>query len=352
MPLGLACSGVAQYAQCDQCLELTPATGALYNAGMLCTLALTLVGAGAASPAPEIFAPGIVSTPYDELGAALASDGASVYFTKRTPTTNTPPLAVICVARRGGGRWRTPEVAPFSGLYNDFGPSFTPDGTSLLFSSDRPVDGARAERAPRLWSVARLARGFGEPTPLGPVAAAGSVYAYGSMAANGTLYFGGIRPGGKGGWDLYRSRREGVTSLEPESLDALNTAGNETQPCVAPDESFLVFASSGREDALAAEGAPYPRSDLYVSFRDGDAWSAPRHLGPPLNTTATESNPTLSPDGRWLFFSSDRSAFTVPMPRPLTSSLFRRLVASVLDGWSNVYRVPLAAVLDAARRAR
>jgi hypothetical protein len=44
--------------------------------------------------------------------------------------------------------------------------------------------------------------------------------------------------------------------------------------------------------------------DIFVSFRNDDgSWSALRPLGPAVNTGFSETCPTLSPDGRVLFFS-------------------------------------------------
>src|SRR5215831_9112291 len=76
------------------------------------------VPAPANAGGPVLFAEGVISTPDDEFGAAFTPDGNAVYFTKRTPTTNTSPLSFICVARRGDGRWQEPEIAAFSGAYN------------------------------------------------------------------------------------------------------------------------------------------------------------------------------------------------------------------------------------------
>ena len=102
-----------------------------------------------AVPSPALFAEGVVSTPDDEFGAAFTPNAKTVYFTKRTPTTNTPPLSFICVSRMRDGRWQEPEIAAFSGEHNDLGPALSPDGARLFFASDRPMPGAPAGAAAR-----------------------------------------------------------------------------------------------------------------------------------------------------------------------------------------------------------
>ncbi|MGI8919885.1 MAG: hypothetical protein ACR2H6_14935 [Pyrinomonadaceae bacterium] len=59
-----------------------------------------------------------------------------------------------------------PEVVPFSGLYSDFDPFVTPDGSKLFFVSDRPVANGRRGNAD-IWVMNKTAAGWGEPRNLG-----------------------------------------------------------------------------------------------------------------------------------------------------------------------------------------
>ena len=92
---------------------------------------------------------------------------------------------------------------------------------------------------------------------------------YPSLASDGTLYFSSGRPGGYGKNDLYRSRPTEGGWSEPENLGgAINTEQSEGDLYVAPDQSYIVFVSSGRDDSIGA-------GDLYVSFRAPDgSWGA------------------------------------------------------------------------------
>src|SRR5882724_9627541 len=107
----------------------------------------------------ELIAPGVLSTPADEYGAAFSPDGRTVCFTRRSPTTTTRPFLVLLVSHLRAGRWSEPEVPPFSGLTNDFAPSFSPDGRRLFFTSDRPAPG-RTHAAPGTIGAVGAADGF------------------------------------------------------------------------------------------------------------------------------------------------------------------------------------------------
>lgn len=86
-----------------------------------------------------------------------------------------------------------------------------------------------------------------------------------------------------------------VKSLGPP----VNTPGDEGALCLSPDGQFLFFAACNRPDG-------YGSCDLYVSTRSVDAWGEPKNLGPVVNSAQWDSQPSFSPDGRTLFFVSNR----------------------------------------------
>lgn len=99
-----------------------------------------------------------------------------------------------------------------------------------------------------------------------------------------------------------------------------------------PDESYVVFGSF-RKDSIGS-------ADLYVSFRDGDTWTAAVNLGSPVNSKAFEFCPIVSPDGRYLYLTSERM-----LPRSgerLDQAGLEALLRSPLNGGGNVYRVSLS----------
>nr|MCU0636844.1 hypothetical protein [Gemmatimonadaceae bacterium] len=180
-----------------------------------------------------------------------------------------------------GGEWR------------DIDPVWSPDGTQLLFNSTRPAAG----RAPNatdfdVWVVSFSDGRWGAPRRLPSPLNSPLSETYASMARDGTIYL-TLSDGSAGGSRLVRSRPVGEGGwTTPDTLPVLNTTGEASNPFIAPDGSFLLFADRRPDGAGDA--------DLYVSWRRGDTWDAPRPL--PVNSARAEFAPVLSPDGTQLRF--------------------------------------------------
>ena len=280
---------------------------------------------------PAIFADGVVSTGAFETHPAFTPDGRTLYFVRSTPQFTDWK---IYVSRFADGRWSKPEMAPFSGKYRDADPYVTADGKQLYFISDRPVDGKPKEDMD-IWVMSRKGDGWGEPRNLGaPVNSAGSEWLP-RPAASGALYFGSDRPGGQGHTDLYRAPRDGDRFGPPENLGAVvNSDADEYEPCIAPDESFLVFMADGRPDSAGG-------GDLYITYRKDGAWTPPKNLGPAINRRALDIAPWLSPDGKYFFFASGRRDPAIPQgERPDRSR----------NGLGDIYQIDLDALHALAGR--
>jgi hypothetical protein len=286
-------------------------------------------------PQPELVGEGSVSTPDDEFGGALSPDGQTLYFDKTVPAHY---LYVMCVSHLVKGRWSTPEVLPFSGQWRDSDPVLTPDGSTLLFASDRPLDGGQDEHRFRIWAATQKASGWDPPRCLeGPVnEAGGQVFA--SMAANGNLYFTSSRK--TGSYDIFCSRMVDGAYQPAEELSVLNGPGiSSFEAFIAPDESCMVIGSFGREEG-------YGNSDLYISYHRDGAWTKPKNLGPGINTAAREYSPRISPDGKWLYFTSERGLATEKREgKRFTTEEFSAKARGLFNGLGNIYRVPMAEVL-------
>lgn len=101
--------------------------------------------------------------------------------------------------------------------------------------------------------------------------------------------------------DLMIASRDKAGSWKPaESVSpAINTADNEGTSSISADGRVLIFTScKGRKG--------YGSCDLYISRKTGDVWSEPKNLGPAINSRNWESQPSLSSDGRTLYFVSNR----------------------------------------------
>ncbi|MEX0718726.1 MAG: hypothetical protein WD066_19180 [Planctomycetaceae bacterium] len=123
------------------------------------------------------------------------------------------------------------------------------------------------------------------------------------LADHGTaLYF--TRRDSTGQSDIFRARLIDGTWAAGEPVADLNTPHDELGPNLSRDGKQLYFYS----DRPSGEGG----YDLYVATRTENGWSAPRNLGPEINSSANEYDPALSPDGATLFFASNRVADIEP----------------------------------------
>jgi hypothetical protein len=251
------------------------------------------LGQGLPGLSPRMFAEGIIGLGNHEHHLTISPDGTEMLWVIADRYRSRH--AIIRVVERDGV-WIPPEVAPFSGRYNDFAPSFVPDGSALLFSSNRPLPGATdPSEDSNLWEVARTATGWGEPHPLPAPVNDGSSEYNPSMTRDGLLVF---QDHDSAGPDIYTTRRvNGVWQPPRKIAGKVNTPGAEITPFVSGDGSTLVFTS----DRPGGQGD----MDIWVSHRmSGDTWSDPVNAGPRVNTPWPEAIPMLSPDGSVLFFTS------------------------------------------------
>lgn len=286
---------------------------------------------------PRIFSEGIVSTDGNEFGGVFTPDGKEFYFARSVPRSY---FYIICVTRFVNGKWTEAEIAPFSGRYRDFDAVISPDGSKLFFISDRPTGNGKPKKDYDIWFVNKTPTGWSEPQNLGaPInreTEARDDEWFISMTKNGTIYFASAnRPDSKGGGDIYRSRLVNGKYQEPENMgDAINSANYETEPYIAPDESFLLFSSYGRDDS-------YGGYDIYISYNQHGVWSKAKNLGPKVNTPTRDYSPRLTPDGKYLFFTSERNFATNGFTNPLSYDELQTNLQSILNGNGNIYQIEI-----------
>jgi serine/threonine protein kinase len=214
-------------------------------------------------PRPQFFTQ-LTDNPGEELYPSLAPDGKSFLYQSRA-----------------SGKWeihlkRVGEQNSVSltkdSAYDDFQPAFSPDGERVAFRSERDgggifVMGASGE------NVRRLTR-FGYNPAWSPD---------GKEIVCSTAFF--IRP-----QERYRPNTQ---------LFRVNAATGEAR------------AISGPSDAAQPNWSPHGYRIAYWGYPKGprDIWTVPAGGGDPVPVTADVAldwSPVWSPDGRYLYFSSDR----------------------------------------------
>jgi Tol biopolymer transport system component len=294
----------------------------------------------------RVFAPGVISSPAHDSAPAFTPSGTTVYFGR----SNAEQSVILVSRREANGQWETPQVAPFSGEWNDMEPAMAPDGSFLVFVSDRPDGEARKpvegffngkpQKGGRLWRVARNGEHWSAPVLLPTAVNTGTSIFAPSVANDGSLYF-MTTDAVTGRFRLYRSQFRSGGYESAIALPFSDGSVSDVDPAVAPDESFLIFGS-GRNKARGM--------DLFVAFRQGDGWSRPVYLGDDVSSPLSDAEPRLSADGSELYFSSER---TVPVTFPRTAEQAKTELARMGtwdNGLYNIWSAPLPELVARARR--
>jgi outer membrane protein OmpA-like peptidoglycan-associated protein/tetratricopeptide (TPR) repeat protein len=192
-----------------------------------------------------------INSKYHEASASFSADTKTIYFTrsdyhksKRGYDQNKNTRLKIYRGLEEEGSWKVLEALQFnSSEYSSCHPALSLDGDLIVFSSDRP--------------------------------------------------------GGKGGMDLYLSRRNGDTWSSAINLGSeINTPGNEVFPSITPD-GRLTFSS----DFHVGFGG----YDVFISEPFKGMWAAPENFGSPINSSRDDLGLVLGKDLASGYFSSNRN---------------------------------------------
>jgi hypothetical protein len=296
----------------------------------------------AAITAPRLFGEGVISTPDDEFSGQLSTDGRTFWFSRSVPRFH---FETIFISNWHDGRWTEPEIAPFSGIWHEYDATLSADGQRLYFISDRPVVKGKPHPNYDVWYLDRTHTGWSEPKNLGaPINGMWSSH-FAMTVDSGALYFTSDRPGGKGYLDIWMSRFVDGHYQEPENLgEAVNgEKWANFEVYVAPDESYLIASAYGHDDSLGD-------CDLYVSYRRNDVWQPLQNLGPNVNSAARDYTARVTPDGKYLVFTSERGVQTDARTQPWTYREFTAAVRGVRNGLGNIYQMDLDAALPDLHR--
>jgi len=244
---------------------------------------------------PEIFAPGLISTLYDQSYIAFLNDGRVCVYSAGTERGHETFYTF-----EEDGHWTEPQRAPFEELQGH--PNYTtgPHGRKVYYHSGKPTHPDDTREDDNIWTIEWTGSGWAEPEVLPEPPNSDYGEAYPSATAEGTIYFFTWRRPNTRGDDIWVSRCVDGQYQEAERLPwPINTDFIEYDPYVAPDESFLIFGST--------RPGSYGKSDNYICFRkENGNWSSPINLGLPLNSSSYDLCANGTPDGKFFFFTSGR----------------------------------------------
>jgi len=229
----------------------------------------------------------------EESMLTVSPDGTQLFWGVSRLWFPATRVSEIWTAKREGAAWSAPARAQFSIGFSDGDPFVSYDGKRLYFVSMRPAPAPRKDFD--IYVVDRTDQGFGRPRNLESVNSPGDEL-YPSVAADGTIYFGSER---SGTWKIYRAKpladgkyAEPVALPEPVNVPDV-WAFN---PFITADGKTLLFTSLNRKGGTG-------KGDIYVATKGPSGeFTTARNLGPKVNTAEEEFHPTMSPDGKALFF--------------------------------------------------
>lgn len=250
----------------------------------------------------------VVNSDSNDQNAALSPDEHTMYFVSTRP--GGLGLTDIWASHRQCLEcpWEGPQNlgAPINSTAQDGSPSLSTDGRMLFFFSARPGGGGPDVYVSHRIGTSAAGDQWGPPINLGPnVNTAGAEQGVHYSREGGTptagLYFNRVGPGGTGDVFHVFIDNDGVplgpAVLLPELSDPLSA----DQKVTVRNDGLELFLSSQRTGTFGG-------FDIWVFSRQTprDPWSAPTHLGGPVNTPDIDSQPNLSRDGRTLIFTSNR----------------------------------------------
>lgn len=188
------------------------------------------------------------------------------------------------------------------------------EGLTMLrqYEEDKPISSDRADEFYLLMaSMAFAAEAVKKPVPfnpidLGPGINSEAMEYFPSINARGDVLVITRRftTGEKQDEDFYASTLNENGWNKIERLDGfLNTNDNEGAQSLSADGTELYFTGCHRQDGFGS-------CDIYVSLYRNGLWTQPRNLGQNVNSGSWDSQPSISPDGKTLYFVRGKSGYT------------------------------------------
>jgi Tol biopolymer transport system component len=170
----------------------------------------------------------------------------------------------------------------------------------MIFAWRKNLDGSGSATELYLWSSTKTRDGWTNPIRFqAPINQGFDTWP--SLSVDKTLYFHSGRPGGLGRSDIYMSQPEKGEYKNVKNLGKIiNTKYTEHDPYVAPDGSYLLYSSF--------KPGGYGEDDIYITYRKvNGTWTTPSNLGDKINSKYSDNRVYVSPDGKYLFYTSTRT---------------------------------------------
>jgi tetratricopeptide (TPR) repeat protein len=243
----------------------------------------------------------ILNSPYEDHSPIVLYDESTIYFTSTRPTDSINQanqfFENIFVSYWRKGQWTEPKLLKIPGYAeaNRATVGVTPDGQGLIIFQNDRYSGA-------LYITRRTFDGWTVPEPLPAPINSGFNETHASFSPDGnTVFFSSERPGGAGGKDIYFSNKlpDGTWGKPINAGENINSSFEEESPFMHPDGKTLYFSSSGRNSMGGYDIFKSVKSDTWE-------WSKAENLGYPINTPNDDLFYIPTPNGQRVYYSSRR----------------------------------------------
>ncbi len=243
-----------------------------------------------------------VNSPFEEYAPTVTADGLQLFFTSKRPFTdkekskNKKSKEKIYVSKRNSTAEEWGPAIPISDSVNIptknvSNIAISNDGQRMLIYFDDKGNG-------EIYESILKGTEWSSPRSLG--APINTVYheSSASFSPDGkTIYFISNRKGGKGGRDIWTATRlDNGKWTEPKNISELNTPEDEEAVYIHPDGKTLYFSSKGYKG--------YGGYDIFVSRFENGKWTPPINYGKPLNTEGDDYFLVINADGTLGYFAS------------------------------------------------
>ncbi len=245
-----------------------------------------------------------INSEYPDYSPVITADEQVLYYTTRRPSTTGGEKSeedgkyfedIVVSYKDLNGKWSKPTpISPFINTgSNEATVSLTPDGqTLIIFKGD--VGGGD------LFYSSYDGKDWTIPTKYGSNINTAYWERHACLSRDGqTLYFVSDRPGGMGGFDIYRCVKlpNGQWSLATNVGAPINTPYDEDGPFLGADGVTFYFASSGDKSMGGFD-------IMFSTIDEMGKFSEPTSMGSPINTTDNDVFYVATPDNKRFYFSS------------------------------------------------
>ncbi len=271
----------------------------------------------------------------------ISADETEIYFTAQS---NLGEASAIITCQRVNGQWYNPQVAPFSGKYQDIEPFLTSDGLKLYFVSNRPLlPESNKTKDFDIWMVKRkdVNSAWSIPENIGnPINTTEDEF-YPTLSKYHNLCFTRDGKGSKGKDDIFYCKWQNGIYDEPVSMnDSINSEGYEFNAFLADDESFLLFTCYNKSGGLGS-------GDLYISFKkeNGD-WTTAENMGVNINSMQMDYCPFVNTETGTLYFTSKRSTVKKQFDKKQNMNELLKEMKKYDNGQSRIYMVNISKLIQ------